>query len=48
MNAWIEKLEGRVNAILPYPLQNSLTRPMRTAAGAASNPEYLSLSLGKG
>lgn len=35
-------------AVLPYPLQNTLTRPMRTAAGQAGNAAYLSLWAGQG
>src|SRR5271156_4606042 len=30
MNTFIAKLEGREKMILPFPLQNALTRPMRT------------------
>jgi nitronate monooxygenase len=35
-------------AILPYPLQNDLTRPMRAAAGKAGDTERLSLWAGQG
>lgn len=31
-----------------FPLQNALTRPMRTAAGKAGKAEYLSLWAGQG
>lgn len=34
--------------ILPFPLQNTLTRPMRTAAGRQGRAEYLSLWAGQG
>ena len=34
--------------ILPYPLQNALTRPMRTAAAQQGIPDYLSLWAGQG
>lgn len=34
--------------ILPFPLQNTLTRPMRTAAAKAGRAEYLSLWAGQG
>ena len=34
--------------ILPFPLQNALTRPMRTAAAQQGKPEYLSLWAGQG
>jgi nitronate monooxygenase len=35
-------------AIIPYPWQNALTRPMRTAAGKKGDPGYLSLWAGRG
>jgi nitronate monooxygenase len=47
-NAFIQKLAGRESAILPYPLQNALTRAMRTAAGKQRRPEFLSLWAGTG
>jgi nitronate monooxygenase len=34
--------------ILPYPIQNSLTRPMRNAATQQDRPEFLSLWAGQG
>ena len=36
------------DAILPFPLQNSLTRPLRTAAAKQGRPEFLSLWAGQG
>lgn len=36
------------DAILPFPLQNALTRPMRAAAARQNRPEYLSLWAGQG
>lgn len=39
---------GGADAILPFPLQNQLTRPMRTAAGKAGDAAYLSLWAGQG
>ncbi len=36
------------NAILPFPLQNVLTRPLRTAAAKQGRAEYLSLWAGQG
>ena len=39
---------GGEGAILPFPLQNQLTRPMRTAAGKAGDAAYLSLWAGQG
>jgi nitronate monooxygenase len=47
-NTFIRKLAGRENAILPYPLQNALTRAMRAAAAQQANPEFLSLWAGQG
>ena len=38
----------RSAAILPYPYQNSLTRPMRNAAAKQDRAEYLSLWAGQG
>ena len=35
-------------AILPFPLQNALTRPLRSAAAAQGRAEYLSLWAGQG
>ena len=40
--------EQRANAILPYPLQNQLTRPMRQAAAAKGDAGLLSLWAGQG
>ena len=39
---------GGPDAILPFPLQNQLTRPMRTAAGKAGDAACLSLWAGQG
>jgi nitronate monooxygenase len=36
------------NVILPFPLQNALTRPMRTAAAKQGRAEFLSLWAGQG
>ena len=36
------------DAILPFPLQNALTRPLRRAAGQAGRAEFLSLWAGQG
>jgi nitronate monooxygenase len=47
-NAFLRAAEERVEDILPYPLQNSLTRPMRTAAARAGRPEFLSMWAGQG
>jgi len=47
-NAFTTLLAGNENAILPYPLQNVLTRAMRAAAAAQGNAEFLSLWAGEG
>jgi nitronate monooxygenase len=47
-NTFITSLDGKQNFILPYPLQNALTRPMRNAAARLGRPEYLSLYAGQG
>lgn len=47
-NTFIRKLAGRESAILPYPLQNALTRAMRAAAAQQANPNFLSLWAGQG
>jgi nitronate monooxygenase len=47
-NAFIARLDGKEGAILPYPLQNALTRPMRTAAAELGDAGYLSLFAGRG
>jgi nitronate monooxygenase len=47
-NTFIARLDGRPNHILPYPLQNALTRHMRTAAAQQGLPDYLSLWAGQG
>jgi nitronate monooxygenase len=47
-NAFIDLVQERDELILPFPIQNSLTRPMRTAAAQSGNAEYLSLWAGTG
>jgi nitronate monooxygenase len=47
VNRFMSEMEAS-GAILPYPLQNALTRPLRTAAAKAGRPEYLSLWAGQG
>jgi len=47
VNAFMREAEA-AGAILPYPRQNDLTRPMRAAAGKAGDPERLSLWAGQG
>lgn len=48
VNTFIEILYGHEDAILPYPLQNDLTRSMRAAAAKAGDAGYLSLWAGRG
>jgi nitronate monooxygenase len=40
--------DGGADAILPFPLQNALTRPLRAAAAKAGRAEFLSLWAGQG
>lgn len=47
-NEFIERLAGKEDLILSYPMQNTLTRPMRTAAAQAGDAGYLSLWAGQG
>lgn len=47
-NSFIAKLAGREEIILPYPLQNALTRTMRSAAAKLGQSGYLSLWAGTG
>lgn len=47
-NTFIDKLKGKEDSILPYPLQNALTRPMRAAAAKLDNAGFLSLWAGQG
>ncbi len=46
-NAFMANVDGK-ELILPYPLQNALTRPMRTAAAQQGVTDYLSLWAGQG
>ncbi len=48
LNTFISKLEGKEKVILPFPLQNALTRPMRNAAAKLGEAGYLSLFAGQG
>ncbi len=40
--------DGNSEAILPFPIQNALTRPLRTAAAQQGRAEFLSLWAGQG
>jgi nitronate monooxygenase len=48
VNRFMEEMDRDPEAILPFPLQNALTRPLRTAAAKAGRAEYLSLWAGQG
>jgi len=47
-NTFITRLQGKEDMILPFPLQNQLTRTMRAAAAQQGNFEFLSLWAGRG
>jgi len=47
-NAFTERVAERDELILPFPIQNSTTRPMRSASARLNNHEYLSLWAGTG
>ncbi|MGH7913709.1 MAG: NAD(P)H-dependent flavin oxidoreductase [Candidatus Binataceae bacterium] len=46
-NAFAVAMHGHESELLPYPAQNNLTRPMRTAAAARGDGDYLSLWAGQ-
>jgi nitronate monooxygenase len=48
VNRFMEEVDRDPDAILPFPLQNALTRPLRTAAAKAGRAGYLSLWAGQG
>lgn len=50
VNRFMTEVEpgGDQEAILPFPLQNALTRPLRTAAAKNGRAEFLSLWAGQG
>ncbi|MGH6798712.1 MAG: NAD(P)H-dependent flavin oxidoreductase, partial [Roseiarcus sp.] len=48
VNTFIARLAGKEGAILPYPLQNALTRAMRTAAAQRDESGFMSLWAGRG
>jgi nitronate monooxygenase len=49
VNRFMTEAEGApAEAILPFPLQNVLTRPLRSAAAKAGRAEFLSLWAGQG
>ena len=42
------EVDASPDAILPFPLQNALTRPLRAAAAKLGRAEFLSLWAGQG
>lgn len=50
VNRFMDAIDGPESAqdILPFPVQNALTRPLRTAAAKAGRAEFLSLWAGQG
>lgn len=48
VNRLLLDYEQRADSILPFPLQNALTRPLRTEATKQNRAEYLSLWAGQG
>jgi nitronate monooxygenase len=49
VNRFMTEVEdGSPNSILPFPLQNRLTRPLRTTAAKQGRAEFLSLWAGQG
>ncbi|MFL0362691.1 NAD(P)H-dependent flavin oxidoreductase [Pseudobacillus sp. 179-B 2D1 NHS] len=47
-NRFIKEMQQHEEVFLPYPLQNTLTQPIRKQAGKQNNKEYLSLWSGQG
>jgi nitronate monooxygenase len=47
-NEFTHRIHGRDDILLPYPQQNTLTRPMRTAAARAGDARWLSMYAGTG
>jgi nitronate monooxygenase len=48
VNRLMADIDREADAILPFPIQNALTRPARTAAAEQDRAEYLSLWAGQG
>jgi nitronate monooxygenase len=48
VNRFMEEVERSPDAILPYPFQNALTRPLRASAAKQDRAEFLSLWAGQG
>lgn len=48
VNPLMDLIDAEPEAIPPFPVQNALTRPIRTAAAAEDDPDHLSLWAGQG
>jgi len=48
VNRFMSEMDARQDVVLPFPLQNSLTRPLRAAAAKQGKAEFLSLWAGQG
>jgi nitronate monooxygenase len=48
VNRFMAEFDAHPEAVLPFPLQNALTRPLRNAASKAGKAEFLSLWAGQG
>lgn len=48
VNRFMTEVDADADAILPFPLQNALTRPLRAAAAKQGRAEFLSLWAGQG
>jgi nitronate monooxygenase len=48
VNRFMTEMEPAEDVIPPFPIQNSITRPLRTAAAKQGRPEFLSLWSGQG
>lgn len=48
VNRFLSGMESREDAVLPFPLQNGLTRPLRSEASKRGRADYLSLWAGQG
>ena len=47
-NRFIDEMSELENEVASYPIQNSLTRPLRNAAKDRGNPDFMSLWAGQG
>ena len=47
VNRFMVEMDSRPECILPFPLQNALTRPLRSAAATQGRAEFLSLWAGQ-